>query len=121
ALSWLPSLAGCFSKDAILTGVSAANRAILFAVGLFAAGLTAFYMFRLVSLTFSGEFRGSAGVGAHVHEAPTTMTLPLVVLAFLSAVGGFLGLPEVFGESANRVAALLAPVFPPILLPGHEA
>ncbi|PYQ65219.1 MAG: NADH-quinone oxidoreductase subunit L [Acidobacteria bacterium] len=120
ALAGIPPLAGFFSKDAILTGVFAANRPILFAVGLFTAGLTAFYMFRLVSLTFSGRFRGSAEVGAHVHEAPTTMTLPLVVLAFLSAVGGFLGLPEVFGESANRVAAFLAPVFPPIFLPGHE-
>src|SRR5439155_1678333 len=69
ALAGIPPLAGFFSKDAILTGVFAANRPILFAVGLFTAGLTAFYMFRLVSLTFSGRFRGSAEVGAHVHEA----------------------------------------------------
>src|SRR6266540_1304454 len=115
ALAGIPPLAGFFSKDAILTGVFEAHRPILFALGLFTAGLTAFYMFRLVSLTFYGGFRGPAAEAAHVHEAPPTMTLPLVVLAFLSAVGGFLGLPEVFGESANRIAAFLAPVFPPVL------
>jgi NADH-quinone oxidoreductase subunit L len=120
ALAGIPPLAGFFSKDAILTGVFAAHRPILFALGLFTAGLTAFYMFRLVSLTFYGGFRGSADEADHIHEAPPTMTLPLVVLAFLSAVGGFLGLPEVFGESANRVAAFLAPVFPPVFLPGAE-
>jgi len=121
ALAGIPPLAGFFSKDAILTGVFAAHRPILFALGLLTAGLTAFYMFRLVSLTFYGGFRGSPEEAAHVHEAPTTMTLPLVVLAFLSAVGGFLGLPEVFGESANRIAAFLAPVFPPVFLPGRVA
>jgi NADH-quinone oxidoreductase subunit L len=121
ALAGIPPLAGFFSKDAILTGVFAAHRPILFAIGLFTAGLTAFYMFRLVSLSFYGAFRGSVEEAAHVHEAPPTMTLPLVVLAFLSAVGGFLGLPEVFGESANRIAAFLAPVFPPVFLPGREA
>ncbi len=120
ALAGIPPLAGFFSKDAILTGVFAAHRPILFALGLFTAGLTAFYMFRLVSLTFFGDFRGSSEAAAHVHEAPPTMTLPLVVLAFLSAVGGFLGLPEVFGESANRIAAFLAPIFPPVFLPGRQ-
>src|SRR6266540_1597553 len=120
ALAGIPPLAGFFSKDAILTGVFAAHRPILFALGLFTAGLTAFYMFRLVSLTFFGDFRGSSEAAAHVHEAPPTMTLPLVVLAFLSAVSGFLGLPEVFGESANRIAAFLAPIFPPVFLPGRE-
>ncbi|HSD71183.1 MAG TPA: NADH-quinone oxidoreductase subunit L, partial [Thermoanaerobaculia bacterium] len=121
ALAGIPPLAGFFSKDAILASVFAAHRPVLFAIGLVTAGLTAFYMFRLVSLTFYGEFRGTPEQAHHVHEAPPTMTLPLVVLAFLSAVGGFLGLPEVFGERANRIAAFLAPVFPPILLPGHES
>jgi NADH-quinone oxidoreductase subunit L len=120
ALAGIPPLAGFFSKDAILTAVFAAHRPILFAIGLVTAGLTAFYMFRLVSLTFYGEFRGTPEEAHHVHEAPPTMTLPLVVLAFLSAVGGFLGLPEVFGKSANRIAAFLAPVFPPVLFPGRE-
>ena len=121
ALAGIPPLAGFFSKDAILTGVFAAHRPILFAIGLFTAGLTAFYMFRLVSLTFAGEFRGTPEQAHHVHEAPPAMTLPLVVLAFLSTVGGFLGLPEVFGERANRIAAFLAPVLPPLAMPGREA
>jgi NADH-quinone oxidoreductase subunit L len=120
ALAGIPPLAGFFSKDAILTGVFAAHRPILFALGLFTAGLTAFYMFRLVSLTFAGEFRGTPERAHHVHEAPPAMTLPLVVLAFLSAIGGFLGLPEVFGERANRIAAFLAPVLPPLVIPGRE-
>jgi NADH-quinone oxidoreductase subunit L len=119
ALSGIPPLAGFFSKDAILTGVFAVHRPILFAIGLFTAGLTAFYMFRLVSLTFYGEPRMTPEQAHHVHEAPPTMTLPLVVLAFLSMVGGFLGLPEVFGERANRIAAFLAPVLPPVFLPGR--
>ena len=120
ALSGIPPLAGFFSKDAILAAAFAAQRPILFAIGLFTAGLTAFYMFRLVSLTFYGEFRGTPEKSRHVHEPPPTMVLPLVVLAFLSAVGGFVGLPEVFGERANRIAAFLAPVIPPVFLPGRE-
>jgi NADH-quinone oxidoreductase subunit L len=120
ALSGIPPLAGFFSKDAILAAAFAAHRPILFAIGLFTAGLTAFYMFRLVSLTFYGEFRGTPEESKHLHEAPPTMVLPLVVLAFLSAVGGFVGLPEVFGERANRIAAFLAPVIPPVFLPGRE-
>jgi NADH-quinone oxidoreductase subunit L len=120
ALSGIPPLAGFFSKDAILAATFAAHRPILFAIGLVTAGLTAFYMFRLVSLTFYGEFRGAPEQSAHLHEAPPTMVLPLVVLAFLSAVGGFVGLPEVFGERANRIAAFLAPVIPPVFFPGRE-
>jgi NADH-quinone oxidoreductase subunit L len=121
ALSGIPPLAGFFSKDAILAAAFAAQRPILFAIGLFTAGLTAFYMFRLVSLTFYGEFRGTPDKSKHLHEAPPTMALPLVVLAFLSAIGGFVGLPEVFGERANRIAAFLAPVIPPVFFPGREA
>ena len=125
ALAGIPPLAGFFSKDAILTGVFAAHHTVLFGVGLLTAGLTAFYMFRLVSLTFAGDFRGTPEEAAHVHEAPPTMTLPLVLLAFLSAFAGFLGLPEVFGKGANRVAAFLEPIFLRIGLasdepPGHE-
>jgi NADH-quinone oxidoreductase subunit L len=114
ALAGIPPLAGFFSKDAILTGVFAAHHTVLFGLGLLTAGLTAFYMFRLVSLTFAGQFRGSPEQAAHVREAPPTMTLPLVLLAFLSAVAGFIGLPEVFGEGVNRIAAFLEPIFPRI-------
>jgi NADH-quinone oxidoreductase subunit L len=120
ALAGIPPLAGFFSKDAILTGVFAAHYTVLFGLGLVTAGLTAFYMFRLVSLTFAGEFRGAPEEAAHVHEAPPTMTLPLVVLASLSAIAGFLGLPEVFGEGVNRIAVFLEPIFPRIGLAAAE-
>ena len=120
ALAGIPPLAGFFSKDAILAEVFAAQRPILFAIGLVTAGLTAFYMYRLVSLTFAGEFRGTAEAASHVHEAPRSMTVPLIVLALLSAVAGFLGLPAVFGERANWIAGFLAPVLPPVHLPGAE-
>ncbi|MEP6994675.1 MAG: NADH-quinone oxidoreductase subunit L [Acidobacteriota bacterium] len=122
AISGIPPLAGFFSKDAILAGVFEAGSGsarLLWAVGLFTAGLTAFYMFRLVSLTFFGPFRGTHEQEHHLHESPSSMTIPLIVLAGLSIVGGWVGLPAVFGENANRFARFLAPVFEPIA--GHEA
>jgi NADH-quinone oxidoreductase subunit L len=120
AIAGLPPLAGFFSKDAILTGVFEAHRPLLFGIGLVTAGLTAFYMMRLVSLTFAGEFRGTAEQAHHLHESPPSMTFPLVVLAALSAVGGFVGLPRVFGEEANRLETLLAPIFLPLAGPGGQ-
>ena len=114
AIAGIPPLAGFFSKDAILAEVWEAHRPILFAVGLFTAGLTAFYMWRLVTLTFGGEFRGTSEQKHHLHESPASMTAPLVVLAVLSIIGGWIGLPLVFGEDANLLAAFLAPVFPPL-------
>jgi NADH-quinone oxidoreductase subunit L len=114
ALSGIPPLAGFFSKDAILAGVFEAHRPVLYAVGLLTAGLTAFYMLRLVSLTFYGSFRGTSEQEHHLHESPPSMTLPLIVLAALSVVGGWVGLPAVFGETANRFQAFLAPVLPPL-------
>jgi len=114
AIAGIPPLAGFFSKDAILTGVFEAGRPVLFGIGLFTAGLTAFYMFRLVSLTFYGDFRGTPEQEHHLHESPASMTGPLVVLAGLSIVGGWVGLPAVFGKDANRFEAFLQPIFLPI-------
>jgi NADH-quinone oxidoreductase subunit L len=126
ALSGIPPLAGFFSKDAILSSVFewrpeavAWLPKLLYGVGLFTAGLTAFYMFRLVAMTFYGEFRGTPEQEHHLHESPRTMTVPLVVLAVLSVVAGWIGLPAVFGENANRFAAFLKPVLLP--LDGIEA
>ena len=119
AIAGIPPLAGFFSKDAILTGVFEAGRPILFGIGLATAGLTAFYMFRLVSLTFEGNFRGSADEERHLHESPRSMTAPLVLLAGLSIVAGWIGLPRVFGERANLLEAFLRPLFLP--LPTGEA
>jgi NADH-quinone oxidoreductase subunit L len=121
AIAGIPPLAGFFSKDAILAGVFEAGRPILFTVGLFTAGLTAYYMFRMVSRIFAGEFRGTPEQEHHVHESPRSMTVPLVILAILAAVGGFVGLPAVFGEGANKLQAFLSPIFLPIAERGEDA
>ncbi len=110
AISGFPGLSGFFSKDEILW-YSYANGSVLFwAIGVITALFTAFYMFRLVSLTFLGKER--FGHDYHPHESPAIMTVPLMVLAFLSAVGGYIGIPEVFsGEEGNSFHNWLSPVF----------
>jgi NADH-quinone oxidoreductase subunit L len=115
-ISGIPPLAAFFSKDAILGATFAAGPGVyklLWAVGLFTAGLTAFYMFRLVSQTFEGSFRGTAEQAHHVHESPASMTGPLIVLAALSVVGGFAGIPPVLGGT-DRFGAFLAPILLPL-------
>jgi NADH-quinone oxidoreductase subunit L len=119
AIAGVPLLAGFFSKDAILAAVFEARfpqapwlPKLLWSAALFTAGLTAFYMFRLVSLAFYGRFRGTPEQETHVHESPPSMTVPLVVLAFLSVVGGWIGIPIVHG--GNRIGEFLAPVIPPL-------
>jgi NADH-quinone oxidoreductase subunit L len=109
AISGIPPFAGFFSKDEILAHVFEHNQ-VLWALGVFTSGLTAFYMFRLLFLTFFGDFRGTHEQAHHLHESPASMTLPLVVLAVLSAVGGFLNVPEVLGGSA-QLGEYLAPIF----------
>ena len=89
ALAGLPLTAGFFSKDEILLAAFHTN-SVLFALGLAAAFLTAFYMTRLVALTFWGEPRNS---GIHAHESPRVMTIPLVILAVLSIFAGWVGWP----------------------------
>lgn len=98
AISGIPPLAGFFSKDLILANAFVANK-LLFGLGLFASLLTSFYMFRLYFLTFRGEFRGTKHQAEHLHESPKTMTLPLVVLAVLSVVAGFIGFPHELGHA----------------------
>jgi len=121
AIAGIPPFAGFFSKDAILSSAFATPdvRRVLWFVGLATAGLTAFYMFRIVSLTFLGTFRGSHEQEHHLHESPSSMTFPLIVLGALSVVVGFVGLPAVFGEHANLIEPFLAPIVAPIA--GHEA
>ncbi|MGZ5495347.1 MAG: NADH-quinone oxidoreductase subunit L [Candidatus Aminicenantales bacterium] len=101
AISGVPFLSGFFSKDAILTSAFAGGHYALYAFGLAGAILTAFYMFRLIYMTFYGEERASLAPGVHVHEPPRTMTVTLVILAIFSALAGFIGLPVFFGERAN--------------------
>jgi NADH-quinone oxidoreductase subunit L len=114
AIAGIPPLAGFFSKDAILAGVFEHQRYVLWAIALFTAGLTAFYMFRLVSLTFEGNFRGTPEQEHHLHESPRSMTAPLVILAGLSVIGGWIGLPKALGEHADRFGAFLSPILLPL-------
>ena len=97
AIAGIPPLSGFFSKDEILWFALASDRggsALLLAVMSFTALLTAFYMFRLLWLTFFGKPRMMKEVEHHIHESPPSMTGVLVVLAFLSAVGGFFAIPH---------------------------
>ena len=111
AIAGIPPLSGFFSKDAILLSAFEHNK-FLWAVGVITAALTAFYMFRLLFITFYGSFRGTEEQRKHVHESPAAMTTPLIVLAVLSIIGGFVGIPEVFVQGGERLAAFLAPVVP---------
>jgi NADH-quinone oxidoreductase subunit L len=109
AIAGIPPLAGFFSKDEILWRSWVANP-ILWAIGFATALMTAFYMFRLVYLTFWSPSRVDHEVEHHIHESPTSMTGPLVVLAFFSITAGFLGIPHSLGGS-NRFERFLEPVF----------
>ncbi len=106
AISGIPPFAGFFSKDEILISAFEHNK-VLWMIGSLASVFTAFYMFRALFLTFFGEFRGTEEEKHHIHESPKTMTIPLVVLATLSVLGGLLGLP-----GCNWIAEYLAPVLP---------
>jgi len=108
AISGIPPFAGFFSKDEILSHVYEHSK-VMWAIGVFTSFLTAFYMFRLLFLTFFGEFRGTEEQRHHLHESPASMTLPLIVLAILSAVGGFMGAPMFVGK--HYLADFLAPIF----------
>lgn len=97
AISGFPFLSGMISKDEILTNVYGKNP-VLWVILFLVATLTAIYMFRMYYLTFHGEFRGTEEQKHHVHESPSNMTIPLVVLAVLSVVGGFINLPHFIGH-----------------------
>ena len=92
AISGVPPFPDFFSKDEILTAAYGKNP-IYFIVGVAGAMMTAFYMFRLYATTFLGNFRGTEKQQHHLHESPGTMTIPLIMLAVLAVIGGFLGIP----------------------------
>ncbi|MBL7920737.1 MAG: NADH-quinone oxidoreductase subunit L [Bacteroidia bacterium] len=102
AISGLPPFSGFFSKDEILAHTYEHNK-VLWILGMITSMLTAFYVFRLIFLTFFGKFRGTHEQEHHLHESPPSMTFPLIVLAILSVVGGALGLPE-FWHMPNWMA-----------------
>src|SRR5450432_3563104 len=110
AIAGIPPFSGFFSKDEILAAAFA-NNPLLYFIGLAGALLTAFYMFRLLALTFTGKFRGTEEQLHHVHESPLAITIPLIILAILSAIGGFVGIPETLLKNGHKLGDFLSPVF----------
>ena len=110
AIAGMPPFSGFFSKDEIL-GAAFAKNPLLWGIGVAGAMMTAFYMFRLYAMTFLGRFRGSTEQEHHLHESPVAMTIPLIVLAILAVVGGWIGIPAEFMQGGHRLEAFLQPVF----------
>ncbi len=109
AIAGIFPFAGFFSKDEILYKTYASGNIVLWGIGAVAAGITAFYMFRAVFMTFHGTSRVEPEAMKHLHESPNVMTTPLIILAGLAAVGGFLGVPII--EGWNILHNFLGPVF----------
>jgi NADH-quinone oxidoreductase subunit L len=122
AIAGIPPLSGFFSKDEILWKAFSSEHGspIIWSIGFFTAGLTAFYMFRLVFMTFYGENRADHHTQEHLHESPPSMTYPLIILALLAALAGALGVPHALG-GVNRIEEWFAPVFSHGHAATHEA
>lgn len=111
AIAGIPPLSGFFSKDAILLSAYLKNP-VLYGLALFTALLTAYYMFRLLVLTFHGKFRGTEKQQQHIQESPLTMTIPLMILALLAIAGGWVGIPSVLLPGADTLSSFLQSVIP---------
>jgi len=107
AIAGVPPLAGFFSKDEILGRAFAYSR-VLWLVGWITAGMTAFYMFRLFFLTFHGQSRVDHEAEHHIHESPNSMLVPLMILAVLSVIGGWIGIGGRFEHFLDPVVARAA-------------
>ena len=105
AIAGIFPFAGFLSKDLIL-GKAYEKDVLLWAIGYFTAGMTAFYMFRLIFMTFHGQSRVDHEVEHHIHESPRSMLVPLVVLAGLSIAGGWVAWPEILGGSSAFIRFL---------------
>jgi len=112
AISGIFPFAGFFSKDEILWKALTEGGFAFWLVGAVAAFMTATYMFRVAFMTFHGKSRVDHQVAHHIHESPGIMTGPLIILAVLSTIGGFIGFPIV--EGWNQFHNFLAPVFAPL-------
>ena len=114
AIAGTPGLAGFFSKDEILWQAFSSEHGhfLLWLLGAIVAGMTSFYMFRLLFMTFFGESRVDHHTEAHIHESPKVMTVPLMVLAVGSVLAGYVGLPKWLGP--NIFEHWLEPVFEPV-------
>ena len=111
AIAGIPPFSGFFSKDEILWQALSSSHGhfLLWLVAAVAAGMTGFYMFRAVFMTFWGECRADEQVKHHIHESPRIMTIPLTILMVLSIIGGWIGIPHVLG-GGNQFHEFLAPV-----------
>jgi NADH-quinone oxidoreductase subunit L len=119
ALSGIPPFSGFYSKDAILAQAMEQKNYLLFGVAVFVAGLTAFYTFRLFFVVFFGKEKSKEA--SHAHESPLVITLPLVALAVLAAVGGFIGITNNYGaqfsaehETLSIAQQFLEPLHAPV-------
>jgi NADH-quinone oxidoreductase subunit L len=117
AIAGTPLLSGFFSKDEILwrTFSNPQGSIVLYGIGVLVAGMTAFYMFRMLFMTFFGESRVDPKVESHIHESPKSMTVPLMILAVGSVVAGYVGLPPWMLEGGNMIEHFLEPVFEPVV------
>src|ERR1700734_782635 len=115
AIAGIFPFAGFVSKDLIL-GKAYEKDALLWAIGYFTAGMTAFYMFRLIFMTFHGTSRVDHEAEHPIHESPKSMLVPLVILAALSIIGGWISWPEIFGGNSHFINFLSTVVAVP-----HEA
>jgi NADH-quinone oxidoreductase subunit L len=120
ALSGVPLLSGFFSKDEILARTYESGALLPWALGVLTAGFTAFYTFRLLFVAFYGRSRLDKKTERHLHESPAVMIIPLVVLAALAALGGYIGLPK-FLRLGNAIDEFLHPVFAASALVPHAA
>lgn len=106
AIAGIPPLSGFFSKDEMLLNMFIGSKAI-YAIGFVVSVLTAFYMFRWYFMTFHGEFRNKE---VQPHESPSSMTVPMMILAVLSVIGGFIGIPALFAENGHKLRGFLSGV-----------
>lgn len=123
AIAGMPPFSGFFSKDEILAEAFKENP-LYWGIGVLGALMTAFYMFRLYAMTFLGKFRGTHEQQHHLHESPVAITIPLVILAVLAVIGGWIGIPEVFMHGGHKLEAFLEPIFAKskyhLLIHGHN-
>jgi NADH-quinone oxidoreductase subunit L len=126
AIAGIPGLAGFFSKDEILWQVYSAPHGskVVYTIGIVTAFMTAFYMWRMMYMTFYGDSRVAPESAAHIHESPPSMTVPLIVLAAGSVLAGWIGVPKLwsaFGEGFRVFEHWLRPVFaaPGLAAVGH--
>ncbi len=114
AIAGIPPLAGFWSKDEILGEAFKTGHYLLWFIGLVGAFMTAFYMFRLIFMTFFGESRVSPEAMHHLHESPSVMTTPLWILAGLSVIGGFAGVPPEHGWIHGFLGTVIGHGPPPV-------